>query len=126
MQEERRIEREEQKAEEQARRAANAAKRERMKSAQREPRGKVDEQKAPRAERVKTPAREPRQSRHQEETKTLAERKASKSVRRDDPLAMDNTMNLNEEPTGKQIFGLGGEMALASATSKRQKDKLKK
>ena len=55
-----------------------------------------------------------------------SQRKASKSVVRDE-LAVENKIAAAETQGGpKQIFGLGGEMALAAAGSKKAQQRLKK
>lgn len=70
-------------------------------------------------ERVKSIVRKPeeRAPRHQEEVDQTP-RTTSKSVRRSDSVVVENKL-AQESDAPRTIFGLGGEMALAAATSKK-------
>lgn len=136
-------------------RAAREAKKERYKSAARDqgdnksrsrkPAAEDQEQARPslKKERVKSTARQNEESkgdqagrtpRHQpgaedgeSPTPDLARRPKSKSVKRGgEDVVIENKLNADEAVGQKQIFGFGGEMALATATSKKAQQRLKK
>ena len=67
--------------------------------------------------------REERAPRHQEVEQ--APRTKSKSVKRGESLVAENALN-KESDAPRQIFGLGGEMALAAATSKKAQQRIRK
>lgn len=73
---------------------------------------------------MKSNTREERAPRHQEQTEA-APRTKSKSVKRGDSLVAENKMN-TESDAPRQVFGLGGEMALAAATSKKAQQRIRK
>jgi hypothetical protein len=83
------------------------------------PRREEVEQPSLKKERVKSTARktEDRAPRHQEQSEQTPRTK-SKSVKRGDSIVAENKLN-QEADAPRQIFGLGGEMALAAATSKK-------
>jgi hypothetical protein len=79
-------------------------------------------------ERVKSIVRKPeeRAPRHQEQGDQTA-RAGSKSVKRSDSVAVENKLADESTANGpRQIFGLGGEMAMATATSKKAQQRMKK
>ena len=79
---------------------------------------------------MKSNARKPeeRAPRHQErDTHNEAPRQKSKSVKRGgEEIVVENKLNAEGGDKPKQIFGLGGEMALAAATSKKAQQRIKK
>lgn len=130
----------EQRLEREERKKAQDVKKERYKSAAREKKPEPRERNAAadggeslRKERVKsavrkTDAPETRQSRHQESrTSEQTPRPKSKSVRRGgEDVVIENKINLEDDKGPRRVMGLSGEMALAAATSKTEKAKIRK
>lgn len=76
----------------------------------------------------KTDAPEARQSRHQDaKASEQTPRPKSKSVRRGgEEVVIENKINLEEDRGPRKILGLTGEMALAAASTKAEKAKIRK
>lgn len=124
------------------RKKAQEAKKERFRSAAREkkpetrnaPKNTADGGESLKKERVKSATRktdvpETRQNRHQESkaAETPRPKSKSKSVRRGgEEVIIENKINLEEDKGPRRVLGLTGEMALAAATTKTEKAKIRK